>query len=41
MSWKIQRRQAAGVYTVRVVNVVNGDYVYEPSTPVTADFTVQ
>jgi hypothetical protein len=42
MTWKIPRRQAAGLYTVSIVNVVNGDYVFTPSTPPTiATFTVQ
>jgi len=41
MSWKIPRRQAAGLYTITVFNVVNGDYLYEPPSPATTTFTVQ
>ena len=38
---KIPRRQAAGVYTITVVHVVNGDYVYDAAAGPTATFTVQ
>ncbi len=41
MTWKIPRRQAAGVYTITVVHVVNGDYVYDAAAGPTATFTVQ
>ncbi len=41
MTWKIPRRQAAGVYTITAVNVVNGGYEYDPAAGPTTSFTVQ
>jgi hypothetical protein len=33
MTWKTGRKQATGTYTVNVVNVINGNYVYNPGLP--------
>jgi hypothetical protein len=41
-SWKIGRRQATGLYTITVVDIIKNGYVFDPLTgQTTATFTIQ
>jgi hypothetical protein len=42
LTWRIPRRQAPGTYTVGIVDVIHGSYVYQPgSSPTSVEFTIQ
>ena len=41
LTWRIPRRQAVGPYTVKVVNMIHGSFLYPEGTVTTASFTIQ